>query len=225
MKTYEYVSKNGMKLFKGLFAIFMIKLILLGGALIVQSCSNEDVFFDNQEKKLALEEFESIVKKNLHDIQIIVDKNPKVEKVGKSSNSENDNIQSARAAQEALMPLVEGSINLLDAYGVNEADFEVGVNMNDPSIALIGMAILAGEINDEELAQNLISIIATPVYASDWGECAIHASGIGAIAELARGNLSKRALKKAVRKVLSRTLGWVGAAWAAYEFGDCIGWW
>ena len=65
----------------------------------------------------------------------------------------------------------------------------------------------------------------TPIYASDWGECAIHASGIGALAEIARGHLSKKALKKAVRKVLSRTLGWVGAAWATYEFGDCMGWW
>ena len=35
----------------------------------------------------------------------------------------------------------------------------------------------------------------------------------------------KALLKKAIRKIATRALGWIGAAVFVYEFGDCMDWW
>ena len=41
-----------------------------------------------------------------------------------------------------------------------------------------------------------------------------------------RGTAAGKALlKKAIRKVATRALGWIGAAVFVYEFGDCMDWW
>lgn len=57
-------------------------------------------------------------------------------------------------------------------------------------------------------------------------DCAMDALGIpaGLILGTAEGT-STAALIKAARKLASRTLGWIGAGIAVYEFGDCMEWW
>lgn len=60
-------------------------------------------------------------------------------------------------------------------------------------------------------------------------DCALRSFGITAVTEVLqngiKGAAGKALLKKAMRKVTARFLGWVGAAWATYEFGDCMDWW
>ena len=103
-------------------------------------------------------------------------------------------------------------------------------DLDDPRIALIGLAILAA--NDEsgnQTAMNFAGMFGTTVYAQDTYDCVLRTIGITALTDAINNGLSssagKAALKKAIRKIASRVLGWVGAAWAAYEFGDCMGWW
>jgi hypothetical protein len=52
----------------------------------------------------------------------------------------------------------------------------------------------------------------------------LRAVGIDPVIELINGNLTKSLAKKAIRKIVGSTLGWVGAAVAIYEYGDCMEW-
>ena len=58
----------------------------------------------------------------------------------------------------------------------------------------------------------------------DWLECMLIAVGVDAIVEFVKGNVTEAIAKKAIRKIASRTLGWVGVALALYEYGNCMGW-
>jgi len=55
--------------------------------------------------------------------------------------------------------------------------------------------------------------------------CALEAFGILGIAEMLSGQLTKEGMLTVVRKVAPKALGVIGAAWAVYEFGACMGWW
>ena len=67
---------------------------------------------------------------------------------------------------------------------------------------------------------------------NDWYDCALRSLGIEALIKLfdsgissaAKSTIKKKALRKMVVKVASRTLGVIGAAIAVYEFGDCMDW-
>lgn len=58
----------------------------------------------------------------------------------------------------------------------------------------------------------------------DYYDCLLRAVGIDAVIELFNGKVTKEIAKKAIRKVVGRTMGWVGAAIAVYEFGSCMNW-
>lgn len=58
---------------------------------------------------------------------------------------------------------------------------------------------------------------------ADVYDCLLRAIGIDAVVELFNGKVTKSIAKKAIRKIVSRTAGWVGAAIAIYEFSDCMG--
>ena len=69
----------------------------------------------------------------------------------------------------------------------------------------------------------------TATHAQDTYDCVLRSLGISALTDAITNGLNssvgKAVLKKAIRKLASRTLGWIGVAWAAYEFGDCMAWW
>ena len=51
---------------------------------------------------------------------------------------------------------------------------------------------------------------------------------LGVPSELILGsakNLTTKAILKAAKKLATRTVGWLGAAVAVYEFGDCMNYW
>ncbi len=67
----------------------------------------------------------------------------------------------------------------------------------------------------------------------DFYDCALRAIGIEAVVVLlnngvssaAKSRIKKKALRKMVVKIATRTLGVIGAAIAVYELGDCMDWW
>lgn len=116
---------------------------------------------------------------------------------------------------------------------------------NDPRIALVGQAVLRLEqlelenktIDttwfDEPLILNSFTNINNFVDDPDTFDCAMRSLGISAAVELfnsgvsavAKATVRKKAIRKVITKIASRTLGVIGAAWAIYEFGECMEWW
>jgi hypothetical protein len=43
------------------------------------------------------------------------------------------------------------------------------------------------------------------------------------VIDLVNGKIEKAAIKQVIKKVATKYLGVIGAAWALYEFGDCMG--
>ena len=223
--------KNGLNRFaKGMFAIFAIKLLFFGIMFINQSCQTEDDIFENQEQKIALQKFENL----FLEIQ------PKIENTFDKQNlllikkSYVLDKQTVEKSKEILTPLVKGSKELLKSYGINESDFlEEFADLNDPRIAFVGLMILSADKKKEKdnlVSINYASFFVASAYAinmdmePDWYDCMLRSVGIDAVVELFNGKVTKAIAKKAIRKIASRTLGWVGAAIAVYEFGDCMDW-
>lgn len=123
-----------------------------------------------------------------------------------------------------------------DINDLLSADAE-GPAIDESALVPAVMAMIAEEQNQTTVTSsfNYSSLFISSAHANsfyqenDLYDCALRSLGISALTEAFEKGLKseagKKALKKAIRKVAARTLGWVGAAWAAYEFGDCMGWW
>lgn len=169
-------------------------------------------------------------------------------KVKYLDGSESDNIAneqtlvnnyqiSVSQAQQALEPTLIQAKNYLYAKGLTDLDIqfllaadEEGPAMQESALIPIVMQLIAVEQNQNVASKvNYLSFFGSSAHASQIGECDGNALGFSAIAGLAAGSLEtsagKAILKKAIRKIASRALGWVGAAIFTYEFGDCMGWW
>lgn len=162
--------------------------------------------------------------------------------------SESDNISdgqqllgtleiSVQAAQNSLEPTLEEAKNYLRSNGYTDADIaelltadEDGPAMSESDLIPAVMQLIAEEQNPG-LAANFdyANFFGTSAHASQIGECAGDALGISSITAVVNQGLhtaaGKKLLKKAIRKVASRALGWIGAAIFVYEFGDCMDWW
>lgn len=216
------------RLFKGVFALFVVNLTIALGVLFVQSCQKEIGVFQDTEKQMALQKFENLVRKSSSDIQSLADRYPQIELVPKSASSEGSNAQAEKEAQDALLPLVHGTKELLKHYEIDEnalvEDFE---DLNNPRIALVGLAVLAAESKQgNEIASTFLSIFVETAYANETWDCAARALGIPT-AMIAGGmkNMTVKAMMKSASKLAGRTLGWVGLAFAVADFTSCMGYW
>lgn len=133
-----------------------------------------------------------------------------------------------RQLQRMLSPAIQSGKRLLSTYGAGP-DFltETFGSDNDPRILTAGL-IFAG-LEDPEFRRNTASLLAFLVQEpengdKDWFDCAIRAVGIDAVMEMLNGRITASITKKAIKKIATRSLGWVGAAIAAYEFAKCMGW-
>lgn len=144
---------------------------------------------------------------------------------------------SIESAKQALQPTLTEAKNYLRSKGYTDNDItnlliadEDGPTMSESDLIPAVMKLIAEEQNSS-LTEifDYASLFGTPMQASRIGECAGDALGISAIAVVVKEgintNAGKRLLKKAIRKVASRALGWVGAAIFVYEFGDCMDLW
>jgi len=144
---------------------------------------------------------------------------------------------SIESAKQSLKPALAEAKNYLRSKGLTDLDIqnlliadEDGPTMSESDLIPAVMGLIAEEQNQNSIASlNFSNLFIQPAHASQVGECAGNAIGFSAIASLVNGGLhtsaGKKLLKKAIRKVASRALGWVGAAIFVYEFGDCMDWW
>ncbi|NDW12237.1 hypothetical protein D0T50_04955 [Bacteroides sp. 214] len=138
--------------------------------------------------------------------------------------------------------LAQISLNTLKTYGLSEEEIAEDLGgITDDKLIEAGLIIIAVE----EEAEKGVEVIDTfdnvslltglekcpddqTVTRSQVFNCALQAVGITAIGELMQkgiASMSRSAVKTALRKIVAKYLGWVGAAIAVYEFGDCMNWW
>ena len=147
-------------------------------------------------------------------------------------------------AEQIVIPLIQPT----NTYLQQNYDIDLSENfasLDDPRIALIGQGVLRLEqlelegktIDtswfDEPLIQKSFS------YQNNFDEdpssydCALRAIGIEAVVKffssgtssVAKAAIKKKALRKMITKIATRTSGIVGAAIAIHQFGDCMEWW
>ena len=134
---------------------------------------------------------------------------------------------------------LERSIAYMEILGISKSDLNKDFGSLD-NFSIIYAYLMVNE-NKESIIQNSINGYSEYVSLSelfiqksfaiepDWVQvsgCAIEALGIQGIFELATGRaMSAAALTKAVSKAASRSLGAIGAAFAVYDFGECMDYW
>lgn len=144
---------------------------------------------------------------------------------------------SSQVAEEIMQPSLLEAKNYFYAQGYSELDIQEllaadvdGPALDESSLVPAVMMLIAEEQNlSASKSFNIQSMFGYEAKASEIGTCAGDALGVSAIAGALAGGLGtsagKALMKKAIRKVAGRTLGWVGAAIFVYEFGDCMDWW
>ncbi len=226
MRFLSIFNQSVKKFIKGMAIIFIANLLLFAGTSLFQSCQKDDTSVSEHKKEIALNKFENLVKMTLPKIENI---SSKKQRPIEPNNNYYAGIEAE--ARQTMTPLVEGTKELLKLYGITESDFsEEFTNTNDPRIALIGIAILADKKDkNKQTVMNFTNMFGQTAYAQNWYDCALRSAGIDAIIEIFNkkaigSKIAKKMLKKAIKKVATRTLGWIGAAIAVYEFGYCMGW-
>lgn len=231
LKTLPLWAK---RLGKGLIAIFVFKICLIGFAMTLESCQTNEEEYKAFQQEEALGSFEVLVRNTIPKVKNLMEKYPAVLK----NPDLMDHKQGQKLEKEVnnlLQPLVRETKDLLKWYEVEEAYLtREFVNPDDPRIALVGLFLLAAESKEKkEVALNFAHAFGTFGYAQDtelseaepdWVNCMITAVGIDAAVEFLKGNVTEAIAKKAIKKIASRALGFIGAAIAVYEFGSCMGW-
>lgn len=220
------------KLTKGVFALFIVKFLLIGAIFIAQSCQNEDNIPTNKNKEFAISNFKKIV----------INSNPKIYgtlATSPSTRAQKSNISDEKEIKEILKPLLESSKELLHAYDFTDQEIEDELgSLDNPEVILSAMLIVAMENQRkvETASMDIGGLFFNNLYAqrgpgyddaqqqSSTYDCALRAFGVDAVIDLFNGKVTKQIVKKAIKKIASRAVGWIGAAWAAYEFGSCMGW-
>ena len=216
-----------------------ILLLIIGLSFLSISCSDDTELKgeESNNRKILLKEFQNSALE--FRLKLPDNINGNLDEVVKSSGV---------VSQEDLDDLITNGISLIKSYGLTEQEIidEFG-SLDNPGIAEAGLAIAQIE-NQANYGVELIEIteenprgeslltgedyIESPTDViherSQTFDCAMQAIGITAVGELISNGLksmTKSAVKKVLKKVATRYLGWVGAAIAVYEFGDCMEWW
>lgn len=222
------------KLFlKGIAGIFAIKLTLLVVLLTMQACESDDSDDFTPDNRVQLEKFGKIA----------LEVSQKLDLRFKGISKGRTNVAypeiTEEEAEEITTPLVSAGVDLIRSYGITDQEIvtEFG-SLEHPDLANVGLAIyrvdlLAAEgytFEDfDETDFEAISMLmgAQPAHAVKAFDCALDAVGVKVLMDLGEGGLKKLGKKgvlKLIKKVALRSLGFVGAAVAAYEFADCMGW-
>jgi hypothetical protein len=231
LKTLPLWAK---RLGRGLVAIFVCKVCLIGAAMTLESCQTNEEEYKTLQQEEALTSFEVLVKNTTPKIKHLMDEHPALLK--------NPDLLDQKSVQKLekevntlLQPLVHSTRKLLKSYEVEDEYLnQEFADPNDPRIALVGLFLLAAESQEKQgVALNFAQAFGTLSYAQDaqltedkpdWVDCMITAVGIDAVVEFLKGNVTEAIAKKAIKKIASRAMGFIGAAVALYEFGSCMQW-
>ncbi|MBT8206398.1 MAG: hypothetical protein KJO20_13585 [Eudoraea sp.] len=213
-----------------------IGVLAIGLVFWIQSCQKEGTTpeYRNVAREISLTAFEKSIKESGSQIGKMIKSGAiDISQDGTTSGKGLDD-HSLKLKRE-LKPVLGHSRELLTTYGISE-DFLAREfsNPEDPRIILAGLWLMAAERQGtSSRMQNRAQILNFGLFAQenslteakpDWMECMLAAVGVDAIVEFLKGNVTEAIARKAIRKIASRTLGWVGVALALYEYGNCMGW-
>ncbi|APY10086.1 hypothetical protein BWZ22_02025 [Seonamhaeicola sp. S2-3] len=235
--------KNGLnKFIKGVFAIFTIKLIFLGLSFTIQSCNNDNDFYENGEltNLKELNDFYYTAKNVAKNINEKLNASKKSKSISSKDLSLENNQQIDAELQVTITPLIQSGLDLLTSYGFSNQKLMLNFgSLDSPNIAIVSFAIFEAEVLakegyviedlDPNIDYDIASILigSQNVYAQSMiGSCVLEALGVNAVIKGFKGGLKKLGKKGALKlfgKVASRYLGWVGAAIAIVDFADCMG--
>lgn len=160
--------------------------------------------------------------------------NVQVNTLNKTSNQRPELLafENENEAQTFMSPLLQPAIGVLHFEGFNDADIidEYG-SLNSSKIIQAAVILFGSKTKELKMQLGLMEVNAEGK-VGDYDlitSCAIDAIGITAITQLfsvgikqAIKDMGKKAVLKMVGKVAAKYIGWVGAAWAAYDFYECI---
>lgn len=227
------------KLVKGFAGLMALKIVLFVCVMTIQACQDSDFVKSDGKVSNELKDFrnKSKASTDLLYSKLVHDKSGRTpDYKAQISNLPHDDIV------EIVDPLILSSISVARSYGITDAEIiaEFG-SLTNPDIAGLGMAVsrmeeLANEgytitgFDDTDFVTAghvAYTFFGNAAYArTEFYDCALKAVGITAIVDLIEGGikkLGKKGAMKVLKKVASKYLGWVGAAYAIYEFADCMG--
>lgn len=170
--------------------------------LTITSCNEEEFNSDTDNQNANISTLNDVLKK-----QTIKNK----------FQSKSKNTLDEDGAKEMLNPIIQETVSVLRNGGIskNEIISEFG-SLNSPEIAIVGLALLT---------ENRKLSMSSPYAFKEASvlDCAARAF-VGM--ELHEGFWSsftnRRVLLRAVGKLATRTLGFIGAALIVYDFADCM---
>lgn len=219
----------------------MKKTILMGFCLLFSfsRCNNE---LDVTQKETALQRFSSVLKSTSFKFKDFVEDNKLPGETADDFRSRlsksNGPVRTKATAEmeKIITPLAQESLILLSYFDIGLEDIE---SIEHEAAGIGGRRISDGRMPASTPMSALSSVAVAGIVAYgvemkittlDEGglyDCLLRSIGIDAVIELVNGGLqkaSKKVITKALRKVLGRALGYIGVAWAVYEFGDCMEW-
>jgi len=137
---------------------------------------------------------------------------------------------------DAMNPAITEAKNFLYSKQMTDAEIlEILNGEEEYNLVPLVTALIAAESDssNSNVSTETLSLFVTSTYAQDsenWSsrtyDCLMRSLGITGLQEAIqhglKSDIGKRALKKAVRKIAARTLSWIGAAWAVFEFVSCM---
>ena len=230
------MKMKGVRAISSVIYRYWIKTLIIGLFLGATGCQKEPASpaYRNVEREISLSELEKDIKESGFQIGKLI-RAEQFKNNRKSSNSHKQLGDDETKIKEVLKPLIKRSKQLLGTYGISE-DFLAGefARPEDPGIVLAGLWFMAVEREGmSSRIKNSAQILNLGLFAQetslteaqpDWMDCMLTAVGVDAIVEFVKGNVTEAIAKKAIRKIASRTLGWVGVALALYEYGNCMDW-
>lgn len=207
---------------RGIVYLFTLKLSIILIILTVASCSQDDTAPDQSELE-AVTKFTSYVKGSFSN------------RIIRSQANLEDNELTEEAARAMLQPMQEKSLEFLKDLGFEEnvINEELG-GIDNPQTMLVALLVL-DELRQAQLTSaNQLEIDAlffsqAKAFDGEVLPCLGEAFGFAAVGyilqegiEAALAHYGTKGLLKILGKAAGRTLGWVGAALAAYEFAQCL---
>jgi hypothetical protein len=197
----------------------------------------------NSDTKITAAVFESKFKQASRNIHLLLENKRAHQGSQKDLLSvvQNESLMTETEATGYVQPLLEPSADFLKSYyDINIHEF---FPPGSPNIAKLGAIALRFKQIEEQgkmvdtsqidgwfdtpiLVSQANGEVLTNIAQASVVDCALDALGIpaGLLVGSAK-SLSRAALLKAARKLLTRTVGWIGVGIAIYEFGDCMNWW
>ena len=236
MRTLNTRKKTVNSLIRGIYGLYLLKLVLFVTLLSLQSCENEI----DQETNVIHEEFlkfENVLQRVASDMQenqlngTFLSHPSQIEKIKSQQQIENEMI-------EVVQPLIDGTKSLLSSLGIPEDEYiQEFKSQDDPTIALIGMALLDAYFESQSQALNNEIEISTFMFNQAQAQtdnktvnCFLEATGVSAgialVGAFTGAALTKTKLLAAVKKMAKvvgkRALGVIGLAIIVGEFTWCM---